>query len=371
MNHSGRTLGGSQNRANPVVNPFRTSPSEDRVPSRDETPRNYNWKNPYLFHSNPFFNEDENTKSQDRSVPTHRQERLPSYEEAAGKQKQQAPYPKEKKHSSGSDSHQHGHRHRRSSHNHRDRDKQKSKSRSKVKPPKNVDTIDKMDVTGLFGGSFHHDGPFDACTPQRNKDNKVAPVLAFPADGPNNTVGGGTSKKSTLDEVFGRETVDEDPSRLNNLQDRAYLYNKANSSTTTLDAIKPNKKNITQFDSKMKTELVHGPTTMGLGSTTFLDGAPASTAAIRQDVINHAQESRRKNSISRKKSLPRRHLQVNNNNLKLVKTHSGHLEQNETSDNPTTASTTYGSGYDDVARNENTGNKLLRRVKSLKTGKRN
>lgn len=53
----------------------------------------------------------------------------------------------------------------------------------------------------------------------------------------------------------------------------------------------------------MKTELVHGPTTMGLGSTTFLDGAPASSAAIKQDVINHAQESRRKNSIARKKSL--------------------------------------------------------------------
>ncbi|KOG99161.1 Pal2p DI49_2502 [Saccharomyces eubayanus] len=363
MNHSGRNLEGSQNRTNPAVNPFRTSPSDDRVPSRDDTPRNYN---------NPFFNENENTRSHDKSVPTHRQERLPSYEEAAGKLKQQASYPKEKKHSSGSDSHQRSHHHRRSSHSHRDRDKQKSKSRSKVKPPKNVDTIDKMDVTGLFGGSFHHDGPFDACTPQRNKDNKVAPVLAFPADGPNNTVGGGTSKKSTLDEVFGRETVDDDHERSDKLQDRAYLYNKANSSTTTLDAIKPNKKNITQFDSKMKTELVHGPTTMGLGSTTFLDGAPASSAAIRQDVINHAHESRRKNSISRKKSLPRRHLQVNNNNLKLVKTHSGHLEQNETSGgNPTATTNTHGSGYDDVARNENTGNKLLRRVKSLKTSRKN
>ena len=230
-----------------------------------------------------------------------------------------------------------------------------------------------MDVTGLFGGSFHHDGPFDACTPQRNKNNKVAPVLAFPADGPNNTVGGRTSKKSTLDEVFGRETVDDDSETLNQLQDRAYLFNKANFSTTTLDAIKPNSKNITQFDSKMKTELVHGPTTMGLGSTTFLDGAPASSAAIKQDVINHAQESRRKNSITRKKSLPsRRHLQVNNNNLKLVKTHSGHLEQKDVDDNRTSVpvTATQGSGHEDVVKKENTGNKLLRRVKSLKTSKK-
>lgn len=326
--------------------------------------------------SNPFLNEEHTRRSHNSSVSSPRQERLPSYEEAAGTPKQQAPYPKEKKHSSDSSSHHHNHRHRRSSHSHRDRDKQKSKSRTKVKPPKNVDTIDKMDVTGLFGGSFHHDGPFDACTPQRNKNNKVAPVLAFPADGPNNTVGRRTSKKSTLDEVFGRETVDDDSETLNQLQDRAYLFNKANSSTSTLDAIKPNSKNITQFDSKMKTELVHGPTTMGLGSTTFLDGAPASSAAIKQDVINHAQESRRKNSVARKKSLPsRRHLQVNNNNLKLVKTHSGHLEQKEqkgVDDNTKSATiaVNHGSGHEDVVKKENTGNKLLRRVKSLKTSKK-
>ncbi|CAI4545612.1 AFI_G0026210.mRNA.1.CDS.1 [Saccharomyces cerevisiae] len=365
MNQTGRTIGGPQDGVNTVINPFRVSPSEDRVSSRDETPRNYN---------NPFLNEDDTRRAHNSSVSNSRQERLPSYEEAAGTPKQQAPYPKEKKRSSGSNSHQHNHHHhRRTSHGHRDKDKQKSKSRTKVKPPKNVDTIDKMDVTGLFGGSFHHDGPFDACTPQRNKNNKVAPVLAFPADGPNNTVGGRTSKKSTLDEVFGRETVDDDSETLNQLQDRAYLFNKANSSTTILDAIKPNSKNITQFDSKMKTELVHGPTTMGLGSTTFLDGAPASSAAIKQDVINHAQESRRKNSIARKKSLPsRRHLQVNNNNLKLVKTHSGHLEQKDVDDNRTSVpvTATQGSGHEDVVKKENTGNKLLRRVKSLKTSKK-
>ncbi|KAJ4130345.1 hypothetical protein NW754_014994 [Fusarium falciforme] len=54
----------------------------------------------------------------------------------------------------------------------------------------------------------------------------------------------------------------------------------------------------------MKTELVHGPITMGLGSTTFLDGAPAASAAIEQGRINHAQESRRKNSIAKEKKSP-------------------------------------------------------------------
>lgn len=43
MNQAGRSIGGSRNGANIVVNPFRSSPSDDRVPSRDETPRSYKY----------------------------------------------------------------------------------------------------------------------------------------------------------------------------------------------------------------------------------------------------------------------------------------------------------------------------------------
>lgn len=43
MNQTGRTVGGSQNGVNAVVNPFRVSSSNDRVPSRDETPRNFRY----------------------------------------------------------------------------------------------------------------------------------------------------------------------------------------------------------------------------------------------------------------------------------------------------------------------------------------
>ncbi|QHS73735.1 uncharacterized protein SPAR_H01390 [Saccharomyces paradoxus] len=57
MNQTGRTVGGSQNGVNAVVNPFRVSSSNDRVPSRDETPRNFSlfslsnidWDNPRLL----------------------------------------------------------------------------------------------------------------------------------------------------------------------------------------------------------------------------------------------------------------------------------------------------------------------------------
>ncbi|KDQ16270.1 hypothetical protein BOTBODRAFT_64891, partial [Botryobasidium botryosum FD-172 SS1] len=40
-----------------------------------------------------------------------------------------------------------------------------------------VDLIDKLDITG--GLRFHHDGPFDACAPSRNRTAHQAPMLAF------------------------------------------------------------------------------------------------------------------------------------------------------------------------------------------------
>lgn len=315
----------------------------------------------------------------------------PSYDEVAGPRKSDSAYPKEKEGSSGRRSHRHRH-HRsrgdgereRSGHGHRgSSSKDKKKGKSAV-TPKNVDTIDKMDVTGLFGGSFHHDGPFDACTPHRNKNSKAAPVLAFPADGPNNSIGGASAKKSALNEVFGREEIDDDDelykTKGHNRQIAAAVDSN-NGSSTTLDAIKPNSKTVTQFDVKGKSQLVHGPTTVGLGSTTFLDGAPASNAAIREDIKTHSHQNRT-GGLQRKKSLTQR-LQVGgttNNGISrngslskstteplvLAKTHSGHLENGEDEEEDVYL----GVRFDDNLRKESTGNKLLRRVKSLKVGRK-
>lgn len=318
----------------------------------------------------------------------------PSYDEVAGARKPRTGYPREKESASGRRSHRHrrhreDERERERSHRHRNSgssSKEKSKSKSTV-IPKNVDTIDKMDVTGLFGGSFHHDGPFDACTPHRNKNSKAAPVMAFPADGPNNSIGGASAKKSTLNEVFGREEPDDDDGIYNaKLTSRPLaLNNVTNGSSSTLDAIKPNTKGVTQFDAKGKSQEVHGPTTAGLGSTTFLDGAPASTAAIKDDIKQHSHQTR--TGVQRKKSLTQRlHVNGGTNNgihrsesgyysssgnpnnttepLKLAKTHSGHLENgDEDEDN-------YAVRFDDSSKKESTGNKLLRRVKSLKVGRK-
>lgn len=43
-----------------------------------------------------------------------------------------------------------------------------------------MDIIDQMDLSGIHGSSmFHHDSPYDACSPHANRSSKKAPVKAF------------------------------------------------------------------------------------------------------------------------------------------------------------------------------------------------
>ncbi|KAJ7900277.1 Pal1 cell morphology protein-domain-containing protein [Mycena olivaceomarginata] len=53
----------------------------------------------------------------------------------------------------------------------------KSKKANK-KSSKHADVIDKLDYTGV-GPMFHHDGPFDACAPSRNRQKSRAPMMAW------------------------------------------------------------------------------------------------------------------------------------------------------------------------------------------------
>lgn len=63
-----------------------------------------------------------------------------------------------------------GHGHRRS-HSHRHR---RPRYTSRVKP----DTIDKLDGN-LYGGPYHHEGPFDAACRERNRSSKYSPIDAL------------------------------------------------------------------------------------------------------------------------------------------------------------------------------------------------
>ncbi|KAJ7783717.1 Pal1 cell morphology protein-domain-containing protein [Mycena maculata] len=54
------------------------------------------------------------------------------------------------------------------------------KKKSSKKGSKHADVIDRLDYTGV-GPMFHHDGPFDACAPSRNRQKDRAPMRAWTA----------------------------------------------------------------------------------------------------------------------------------------------------------------------------------------------
>ncbi|SMN19693.1 similar to Saccharomyces cerevisiae YHR097C Putative protein of unknown function [Maudiozyma saulgeensis] len=247
----------------------------------------------------------------------------------------------------------------------------RDKRKSKLIPAKGVDTIDKLDVTGLFGGSFHHDGPFDACTPHRNKNSKAAPVMAFPADGPNSTIGGTFRKKSAIDEVFGVDDADDD------------LY-QAKGANSSKDAIRTNIDDLRQVDAKSKAEKVHGPTTSGLGSTTFLDGAPAPTRTIqRGQSVSYRQTSYNSNGNGNNAGI-RRNMTISSRptassggytpndfgrNRNNTSSFNGNKNFGDNEDDVYIGGNTGGSiRFDSGTKKSSTGNKFLKRVKSLKVG---
>ncbi|THH20235.1 hypothetical protein EW146_g1079 [Bondarzewia mesenterica] len=59
---------------------------------------------------------------------------------------------------------------------------EKARTTGRSKPPKkgsvHADVIDRLDFSGV-GPMFHHDGPFDACAPSRNRTRTKAPMYAW------------------------------------------------------------------------------------------------------------------------------------------------------------------------------------------------
>ena len=105
---------------------------------------------------------------------------------------------------------------------------------------------------------FHHDGPFDACNPHRNAKGgrRPAPMQAFPEGSANMALGGAGPLRSRidLDKFHGRG------------EDAFSDYAVTRKADTTI---------VNPHD---RVEPVHGTETDGLGTSTFLDGAPASRA---------------------------------------------------------------------------------------------
>lgn len=293
----------------------------------------------------------------------------PSYEEAAGPDAAAREYPQEKPptavslsqsrhsrpHRSQSDSARHRsqgeRRHHKSSRN-------KSPSKKKVAPhnSKNLDTIDKLDVSAFYGGRFHHDGPFDACTPHRNKNEKNAPVMAFPADGPNTLMkpfGPGVNNHERMNLAFGNYSEDQNEivGRVGAGRGSVPPVPKTNrTSADPQSAYTPRlNPSVVAFDANQKAAPIHGLTTAGLGSSTFLDGAPAPRA---DEYLSPNTTS----GLGRKKSLVQR-LRKNS----LSEANSRRSSNDNSAEYPRVT-----SGDDE----EGGASSLLRRVKSLKVGRK-
>lgn len=284
----------------------------------------------------------------------------PAYEEATGRTASKE-YPREKGLSlrdrpqrSHSDSTPR-HRERKESRRSHKLLRNKSPAKKKVEPhlPRNLDVIDKLDVSAFYGGRFHHDGPFDACAPHRNKDSKAAPVAAFPADGPNTSMkafGPGANSDTRMDLAFGKYSDDQNEIVGRAARD-APAVPKTNRDTsdpqTTMYTPRLNP-SVIAFDANEKSAPIHGHATAGLGLSTFLDGAPAPRG---DDYLSPPQMG---GGLGRKKSLVQR------------------LRKNSLSETPPRRASNDNSGeYHRLLFGDDEGGlSLLRRVKSLKVGRK-
>ncbi|KAI1379031.1 Pal1-domain-containing protein [Hypoxylon crocopeplum] len=175
----------------------------------------------------------------------------------------------------------------------RERRHREREGKDKPKTGKKLDIIDQLDATSIYGtGLFHHDGPFDACNPHRNrKGSRRAPMQAFAKDSANNSIGGAGP--------------------LNRRPDHAQFMGQQSHDVTNMfggvgkEKMGGGKSEATFFDPKQGNEFVDGEETLGLGSSTFLEGTPAARSAIQRTQAETAQEVLEQ-GIGRKKSVVQR-----------------------------------------------------------------
>ncbi|RYP75193.1 hypothetical protein DL771_002518 [Monosporascus sp. 5C6A] len=167
----------------------------------------------------------------------------------------------------------------------------------KTRPNRKVDIIDKLDATGIYGGGlFHHDGPFDACNPNRNrKGSRRAPMLAFAKDSANNSIGGSGPVNARPDHSTIMGYHDDEAFKDYSTGRRQNGYSEPRSG----------KSEATVFDAKSQGTILHGDESLGLGTSTFLEGTPAARTVIQRREAEAAQESMEL-GLQRKKSLAQR-----------------------------------------------------------------
>ncbi|KAL2757712.1 hypothetical protein ACRALDRAFT_2040086 [Sodiomyces alcalophilus JCM 7366] len=178
----------------------------------------------------------------------------------------------------------------------RERERRYRENKEK-KPNRRLDIIDQLDHTSLFGAGFHHDGPFDAVNPHRNrKGSRRAPMQAFPKDSLNMSLGGSGPLNKTADHSTFMGTANEEAFK-------EYAGGASRNGGTYFSKEAP------VFDPRARPAM-HGEESLGLGTSTFLEGTPAPRAAIQKQVAEQAEQVATE-GLQRKKSLAHRIRNIN------------------------------------------------------------
>jgi hypothetical protein len=176
-----------------------------------------------------------------------------------------------------------------------ERAKDGKSTQKRVRKPQGLDLIDKLDVTGIYGPSMiHHDGPYDAVQPHRNRKKDVrAPMEAFPAGSANNSLGGSgpINTKIDLERIHGRGAEG--------------FTDFSGAATAANEWRKPSSRPQAEFSAKAPADIIHGERSHGLGTSTFLEGAPASRKAIEEET-EAQRRALAEGGVGRKKSIAQR-----------------------------------------------------------------
>ncbi|KAL9099271.1 MAG: hypothetical protein Q9163_005202 [Psora crenata] len=215
-------------------------------------------------------------------------------------------------------------------------------SHKSKKQTQRLDVIDSLDVTSIYGkGLFHHDGPFDACNPDRNrKGSRRAPMEAFAKDSANNILGGSGPINKDIDfaQFHGRGaegfTDFSASGSANPLAGPVSFepYAGASAPSRTGHGVRPGVDRTSSFNPRTRVDHVHGEETLGLGTSTFLEGAPAARAAIQRRESQGDQGSGAESGgvLGRKRSLAQRIRKISNANKERGFKPSGRVTSPET-----------------------------------------
>ena len=169
---------------------------------------------------------------------------------------------------------------------------------------------------------FHHDGPFDACNPHRNrKGSSRAPMQAFPKDSMNNVIGGSGPLRSgiNLADVHGHQadsytdfnndaTAPRPSTAVREVQspgEAIPMYPHARDPGPPRPRAEAHDApdRASTFNAGAKINPLHGEESLGLGTSTFLEGAPAARAAITRRESESESAGGGAGGLGRKKSL--------------------------------------------------------------------